>query len=338
MRRDLCVAPRTFRRADVSAKAERLVRTFEQHGVASALLFGSLARGTGEGGDLDLAVSFAGQGFEAQSSLYEAICQLFRADNIDIVALDQAPFSLRRRAFLEGQVLFERTPGHLQAMIEDVLFEQEDARYTAEMLTQQLRARLKGGLSVAERRLDRERVMAYLSQLDASVAKLTTLRDRFVSFEQFMESEDPRDLAVHHLRIALECVLDICRHFLAVRGVSLHELDTTNLIELAGTKGLFPAPFARRIRGMAGVRNAIVLAYVRLDHRVIYDTLVGRLADLDEFGRHVLGYLDREGGRTTDEVIEIDPARRRRLDSRQSWSEAAGSARRHPQGPERHYR
>ncbi len=109
-----------------------------------------------------------------------------------------------------------------------------------------------------------------------------------------MAREDPRDLAVHHLRIALECVFDICRHFLAVKGVSLQELDTTDLIELAGSKGLLAPAFAQSIRGMAGVRHAIVHAYVNLEYRALYVMLVNRLSDFDELGRQVLGYLEQD--------------------------------------------
>jgi uncharacterized protein YutE (UPF0331/DUF86 family) len=204
--------------------------------------------GDGRGGDLDLAVTFDRQIPEDRSALYDAICRLFHADNVDVIPLDCAPFLLRKRALLEGRLLFEKTPGLVRRMTEEVLFEQEDFRHSAGILEQQLRARLRGGLSVSERRLDRDRITADLSQLDVSVAKLTALRQSFASFEAFTANEDQRDLSVHHLRIALECVLDICRHFLAVKGVSLQELDTTNLVELAGLRGLLPASFAQRIR------------------------------------------------------------------------------------------
>ena len=65
----------------------------------------------------------------------------------------------------------------------------------------------------------------------------------------------------------------------AVSRVAGQELDTTNLIELAGRRGLMPADFARRIRGMAGMRNVLVHGYLEVDQR---------LGDFDELGRHAL--------------------------------------------------
>jgi uncharacterized protein YutE (UPF0331/DUF86 family)/predicted nucleotidyltransferase len=293
MKRELCLVPRIFRRSDLAAHADALTRLFEEHGVELVLLFGSLARGSDEAGDLDLAVAGGPPRFDP-SALYDSLCRLFGADNIDVVPLDRAPFLLRARAVMEGRVLFVRDPEHLVRMVEGVLFEHPDFRYWSDAVEQHLIVRLRGGLSVAERRLDRGRVTAYLSQLDVSVAKLAALKRGIESFPAFTADEDRRDLAVHHLRIALECVLDVCRHFLAVKGVSLQHLDSTNFIELAGSRGLLPAEFAQRIRGMAGVRNAIVHAYVNLDYRGIYDLLTSRLPEFDEFGRHVLQYLDRE--------------------------------------------
>lgn len=146
---------------------------------------------------------------------------------------------------------------------------------------------------MAERvkRVDPERVAGYLSALDEAVAHLQRLQGRFTSFEEFRSEVDTRELCVHYLRIALESVLDICRHFLAVVGVSLAEPDTTNLIELAGEKGLLGPAFARRIRGMAGMRNAIVRVYWRLDYQAIYQAVTEQLADFDEFARQVRIYL-----------------------------------------------
>lgn len=127
--------------------------------------------------------------------------------------------------------------------------------------------------------------------MDEAVAHLRRLRTRFTTLEEFQENVDTRELCVHYLRIALESVLDICRHFLAVVGVSLAEVDTANLIELAGSKGLLEPAFAHRIRGMVGMRNAIVHVYWRPDYPAIYRAVTEQLGDFDEFARQVQNYL-----------------------------------------------
>ncbi len=140
---------------------------------------------------------------------------------------------------------------------------------------------------MAERRIDQQRVESYRSTLDEAVAHLQRLCGRFTSFEECSIDIDTRELCVHDLRIALEVVLDICRHVLAVVGMSLTELDTTNLIELAGIKGLREPVLARHIRDMVGMRNAIVHVSWGLDYEAIYRAVMEQCSDLAACGRQV---------------------------------------------------
>lgn len=85
---------------------------------------------------------------------------------------------LRKRALLDGRVLYEARPGRVRRMIEEVLFAQDDFRYSAGMAEQQLRARLRGGLSAAERRLDAYVNLDYQAMFEMVTRRLSDL-DRF---------------------------------------------------------------------------------------------------------------------------------------------------------------
>lgn len=278
--------------ADIEGKLQELGRTLAEDGVRLACLFGSileqpLAR------DVDVAVWFTEYSFDRYLHTLEVTSQALGTGRVHVVVLNRASAPLRLRALLEGRLLFaERPEAPIQAIV-DTLFEYEDHRQFMAQYRPLLDRRCQEGLSVAERKLDQERVESHLSALDAAVAQLRRLQSRFTSFEEFRADVDTRELCVHYLRIALESVLDICRHFLAVVGVSLAELETTNLIELAGDKELLAPAFAQRIRGMAGMRNAIVHVYWRLDYQAIYRAATEQLADLDEFARQVRAHLQR---------------------------------------------
>ncbi|MBC7077548.1 MAG: DUF86 domain-containing protein [Synergistales bacterium] len=47
------------------------------------------------------------------------------------------------------------------------------------------------------------------------------MRKRTASFDEFQRDLDTRDLVVHNLWVALEAVLDICRHFVGRMGQAL---------------------------------------------------------------------------------------------------------------------
>lgn len=284
------------RLADVEGKLEKLSQALEADGVRLACLFGSiLSRRWAR--DVDVAVWFTEYSFERYLHTLDVTTQVLGTSRVHLVVLNRASPLLKLRALLEGRLLFAERPEAWTQAIVDTLFEYEDYRQFMSQYRPLLDRRCQEGLSVAERTMDRERVEGHLSALDGAVGEVRRLQSRYKSYEEFRSDVDTRELCVHYLRIALESVFDICRHFLAVAGVSLAELETTNLIELAGDKGLLEASFARRIRGMAGMRNAIVHVYWRLDYQAIHRAVTEELTDLDEFARQVRICLRREQGR-----------------------------------------
>ncbi len=269
---------------------ERLVALFRDDGVRLATLFGS-ALTTGTPRDVDVAVLFDAYDFDRYLALRESLCRALGTQRVDLVVLNRANAALKLDALLGGELLYSREPTEAENATALALFEYDDYRRFKAEYQAEFERRCREGLSMADRHLNRERLDTLLSSLDEALGRLRQLQTRFVSFDQFVADVDSRELCVHHLRIALESVLDVCRHFLAVVGVSLAELDTTNLIVLAGDKGLLDPAFARRIRGMAGMRNAIVHVYWRLDYRAVYRAVTEELADFDEFARQVQDYL-----------------------------------------------
>ncbi len=282
-----------IRLADIQDRLQGLGRALGTDGVSLAYLFGSIL-GQPSARDVDVAVWFTEYSFERYLHTLEVASQALGTGRVHVVVLNRASAPLKLRALLEGRLLFAERPEALIQAIVDTLFEYEDHRQFMAQYRPLLDQRCQEGLSVAERKVDRERVEGHLSALDGAVGQLRRLQGRYKSYEQFRSDVDTRELCVHYLRIALESVLDICRHFLAVVGVSLAEVETTNLIELAGDKGLLEPSFAQRIRGMAGMRNAIVHIYWRLDYQAIYHAVTEQLRDLDEFARQVRAYLQRQ--------------------------------------------
>lgn len=282
-----------IRLAEIEEGLQKLARALASDGVRLACVFGSLVeRPLGQ--DVDLAVWFRHYSFERYFQTLELTSQTLGTGRVHVVVLNQANAPLKLRALLEGHLLFAETSTTLTEAVVDALFEYEDYKHFMLLYRPLLNRRCQEGLSVAERKVDRERVEGHLSALDEAVGQLRQLQGRVVSFEKFRSDVDTRELSVHYLRIALESVLNICRHFLATVGVTLAELETTNLIELAGDKGLLQPAFAQRVRRMAGMRNAIVHVYWRLDYQAIYRAVTEQLIDLDEFARQVRAYLERK--------------------------------------------
>lgn len=270
--------------AAVEQCRDTLANAFAAYDVQLACLFGSTIDQP-SARDVDLAVWFRSYSFENYVAVYEAACQALGTRQVDIVVLNRLNALLKSRALLTGVVFYAETPTIWTDAVAEALRAYDDDSHFLSHYRLLLDQRCREGLSVAERRLDPLRIESHLSALDEAVGHLQRLRQRFNQFDEFRADVDTRELCVHFLRIALESVLDICRHFLAVVGVSLAEFDTANMIDLAGEKGLLNRPFAQRIRGMVGMRNAIVNVYWRLDYPEIYRVITEQLVDFDEFAR-----------------------------------------------------
>jgi len=284
----------------IASRIEALRHALRKNGIRLVCLFGSLAQGL-PARDVDLAVLFSDYCFDRYIEVLELARRALKVDSIDVTVLNQANAPVRLRALLQGQVIYAESETAWRDAVAEALFDYEDYRRFMREYRPILEKRCGEGLSMADRRVDRERIEAHLSVLDEAVGHLRRLNERFDSFEAFKADVDTRELCVHYLRIALESVLNICRHFLASVGVSLSEIDTTNLIELAGEKGLLEPAFAHKIRGMAGMRNAIVHVYWPLDYQAIYKAATEGLRDLDEFARQVRAYLHKLGQTSSDQ-------------------------------------
>ena len=266
---------------------------FRRHGIALAFVFGSTVDGgTLPPKDLDVAVLFDRYSFPRYLGALEGLQDRLKRRDIDLVVLNCSSPALKMEALLKGVLLYSRDARTFADFSVQTCFEFEDYLHFKRQYRAYWRERLREGLPLAAKRLNEERIETYLSQMEQAVLRLQELNGRFSSYAAFENDPDTRDLCVHHLRIALESVLDVCRHFLAVKGVSLNEYDTTGLLVLAGEKGLLDQRFARQIKGTAGMRNAIVHAYWRLDHQMIYRAVTENLGDFSEFARQVTAYLD----------------------------------------------
>ena len=282
-----------FKINEITDKKDQYTRLFKRNKVSLALLFGSAVEGDTPR-DVDIAVSFKDYSFNRYIEVYEGLRHAFDRSDVDLIPLDRANAALKLEALFGGILLYAADDINLPDYTTQALTEYDDYLYFKKQYIAHLEERNTRGLSMAEREINKERVETHLSKLDEALGKLAELRNRFSSLEEFESDTDTRELCVHYLRIALESVLDVCRHFLAVKGVSLAEINSTNMIELAGEKGLIPSDFTRKIRGMAVMRNAIVHVYWRLDYEAIYRAVTEELTDFDQFARFVSDFLKNE--------------------------------------------
>ncbi|MCF8012175.1 MAG: DUF86 domain-containing protein [Clostridiales bacterium] len=116
--------------------------------------------------------------------------------------------------------------------------------------------------------LNPELIIDRLDQIRTSTNRMSQLAS--LKKETFLADPDNFAIAEHHLRRALEALLDIGRHILAKKGFGRPE-DYMSIISSLGQHKVLPPQFADQIQGMAGYRNRLVHGYARVTQEEIYD-------------------------------------------------------------------
>ncbi len=297
MKLDLCIHPRSFIIDEVYQNLDKLSEIFRKSEVNIAFLFGSISYGLSSN-DLDIGVFFFDKkksSIDLYSDIYFNLCSLFKADNIDVVILNDTGPAFRFEVISTGILIYYIDPEELTSFYETTLFQYEDTnRFRKESHYESI-VSTKEGL-MKERKINIQRVDNFLKILNESLLEIQRLIRPIKSLDEFISSEkrDIRNLSIHHLRIALESILDISRHIIAVKGFGIADLATENLIDILCKNGVIPFEFSQKIRGMAGMRNAIIHVYWNLDDEEIYDLIKNRLSDFEDFARYIIQYLEKE--------------------------------------------
>jgi uncharacterized protein YutE (UPF0331/DUF86 family) len=111
--------------------------------------------------------------------------------------------------------------------------------------------------------LDRERLLAYLTELTAALEDWERYRAR-ATRDLLVRDRDARNMVLHAMLIAIQAAIDIGQHLLAAnrweRPGSYRET-----FELLAAHGALSAEPGDRLARLAGFRNALVHVYWKLD-------------------------------------------------------------------------
>jgi uncharacterized protein YutE (UPF0331/DUF86 family)/predicted nucleotidyltransferase len=297
MRPDFCFNPRFIEKDEIERNLPKIVGIFQQYEVSFAYIFGSILYAEGSN-DLDIGVFFKEKkrsSLELYTDLYFDLCSVFKADNIDVAILNDTGPAFKFEVMSKGDLVYFLHHREVVEFIERTLFDHDDTRRFRRESHEELTASVREGL-MKERKVNVQRVDTFLKNLKEALRDIQRLISPIENIKDFLSEEkrDTRNLCIHHLRIALESISGISRHIIAVKGFGIADLETENIIDILGRNGVIPFEFSQKIRGMAGMRNAIVHVYWNLDYEKIFEMIKKRLIDFEDFARYILKCVERE--------------------------------------------
>ncbi|MCL6581361.1 MAG: DUF86 domain-containing protein [Firmicutes bacterium] len=118
-----------------------------------------------------------------------------------------------------------------------------------------------------------------------SLARLRELAG--LTQDVFREGRDNYAIAEHHLRRALQALLDLGRHVVVKSGWG-NPSNYREVFDLLERGGVLPPDLAERGRALAGYRNRLVHDYAAVGPNELWEVLRTRLDDIAELLRMIL--------------------------------------------------
>lgn len=138
--------------------------------------------------------------------------------------------------------------------------------------------------------VNREVVLDRISIIKNSLKRLKEISK--LSKQEFKNNDDYFAIAEHHLRRALEAVIDLGRHICVKEDLGQPQ-DYTEVFDILNNGGVLSKEFSESIRGMVGYRNRLVHMYNQIDKEEIYQILQERLDDFDIFTNEIMNYINK---------------------------------------------
>ena len=291
---DSCLNPKQFSAGEVRSKIPDLAALLQQHGVRVAYLFGSVFQDSANSlSDLDIAI-LPPQDLRAwlgyYNNLHSDLCELFAADNIDLVRLDRAPVSLQASAILHGMPIFNNREA--KEFAETVLARYADMTSWRRENWEATRQLVRQGITGEINMVNPNRVERFVFLIRDAVRELQGLNLEAIALEDYLGDKRTKALSEHYLRIALEATLDLGRHVIISTGLGAPQ-EYRDVGRILGERGIVPPQLGRELAAMAGMRNVLVHLYWDVDYALLYEIVRERLGTFERFLQHIFLYIER---------------------------------------------
>jgi uncharacterized protein YutE (UPF0331/DUF86 family) len=110
----------------------------------------------------------------------------------------------------------------------------------------------------------------------------------------FLKNPDVYLKAERCLQVVIQAMLDVGSHIISDRQFR-HPDQYQDIFVILAESRVVSTELAGRLRGLAGLRNILVHAYLDLDRARLREMIRERLHDVEEYATQVLDFVDRAG-------------------------------------------
>lgn len=139
--------------------------------------------------------------------------------------------------------------------------------------------------------IDKKLVERKIRKMEGYLRELKTVRIQ--TLETFVENIVVKRFVERNLELAIEQVIDICKHLVA--GLDLDEPETyAECFEILHKKKIIPGKALPIFQAMARFRNKLIHVYDDIDDAITYDVYTHHLADFKVFARFIRAFIKKQ--------------------------------------------
>jgi len=254
--------------ADAGDASEGLRRLKEEllgdDNVLLAYVFGSYVRGfTTLLSDVDVAVLLEDNSLRMLSDLWSRLAKALKIneDLLDLVDLARAPIHLKYSIVKHGFKLIDR--GCFEEKLrEELISSYPEARHMLDSTYEE-------AVKTLECKIDKELLKSRIGEVLECVAGL---REDILSRlrEQVAASRLYRSSMERYVHMAVETMLDACRHIVSAKKLGIPE-TYRDLVRMLKDNSILSFELAARMEEYVGLRNILVHRYMVIDHERLYE-------------------------------------------------------------------
>lgn len=137
-----------------------------------------------------------------------------------------------------------------------------------------------------------QKIIAKLDNLRKNSKRLKQLKDKVVSFDEYISSIEIFGSTERYLQLGLQSIIDVVHLIIIDMDMDKPE-DSHEAVSILFNKGIISEDLAGKLTKMVGLRNILVHEYEQIDNHKIYDVLKKHLNDLDDFENTIRKYLNK---------------------------------------------
>ena len=138
---------------------------------------------------------------------------------------------------------------------------------------------------------DRQKIIAKLDSLNKNIKRLKQIKNEVKSFEDYSSNIQILGSTERYLQLGLQSMIDAIHLTIIDMDVEKPE-DNYEAVSILFKKKIISDEMAEKITKMIGLRNILVHEYEEIDNQKIYEVLVQKISDLEEFENTIRTYIN----------------------------------------------